>query len=100
MQKTKPVNKNPSALSHPANINQITLIIVLNPVTFKAVTSLPNGHNTNLATLNNCKPTGIPIIVIHDTTPASSITSAQNIPPNTSQIILPNVFILSCKSSN
>lgn len=56
-------------------------------------TSFPKGHNTNVASFRVCNPNGMPIIVtikpILDTMYSTHVTS----PPQSSQIIFPNVFI-------
>jgi len=53
---------------------------------------LPKGQVTNPAILNNCTPTGIPIMEIQHNNPARHNDKAQNKPPNNNQIILPKVF--------
>lgn len=53
----------------------------------------PKGHNATNANLNICKPNGIPIIVIQSKNPLIRYSRKINIPPNSSQIILPSSFI-------
>ena len=50
-------------------------------------TSAPKGINASLASLKNCLPKGIPIIVQHKITPMNAFPTAMGIPDIISQII-------------
>ena len=55
--------------------------------------SFPNGQNAKVANLKHCRPTGIPIIVIHHMQPAKIHASPPSNPPNINQRILPIVLM-------
>ena len=57
------------------------------------VISAPNGHKASMPSLIDCKPKGIPIIVINKKTLAIKYSRAIKIPPKTNQIIFPIIFM-------
>ena len=63
------------------------------PYTFYPITLVPNGINESLAILKNCRPNGIPTIVIHQMHPAKIHASPPNMPPNINHRIFPKVLI-------
>ena len=62
-------------------------------IPFPYTISFPNGQNANVANLKHCRPTGIPIIVIHHMHPAKTHASPPSNPPNINQRILPIVLM-------
>ena len=60
---------------------------------FPYTISFPNGQNARVANLKHCRPTGIPIIVIHHMHPAKIHASPPSNPPNINQRILPIVLM-------
>jgi|BioPla2DNA2_1021312.scaffolds.fasta_scaffold09396_3 hypothetical protein len=52
-------------------------------------TSFPKGKKQSPANLKHCNPTGIPTMVMHQTTPASSQLIPLMKPPQINQIIFP-----------
>ena len=60
---------------------------------FPYTISFPNGQNAKFANLKHCRPTGIPIIVIHHMQPAKTQASPPSNPPNINQRILPIVLM-------
>lgn len=75
--------------------SQITFIIkLMHPELLAAGTTLePKGHNAMIPNLKDCKPKGIPMIVIINKNPAVKYSKAIIKPPQIIQIIFPNVFI-------
>ena len=51
-------------------------------------TSLPNGISAKRATLKHCMPTGIPTMLMHQSTPKSAQPSASHTPASTNQMML------------
>jgi hypothetical protein len=64
IQKKTPLNKADKAYSHPKKIAQMIFKIDLKVVSLVPTKSYPNGVNENLATLKNCNPTGMKIMVM------------------------------------
>ena len=60
---------------------------------FPYTISFPNGQNAKVANLKHCRPTGIPIIVIHHMQPAKTQAKPPSNPPNINQRILPIVLM-------
>ena len=56
-------------------------------------TVFPNGASESLAILKNCRPNGIPTIVIHQMHPAKIHASPPNMPLNINHRIFPKVLI-------
>lgn len=56
--------------------------------------SLPNGHSANSASFNVCNAKGIPIIVTNRIMLEIKYSMAINIPPKSSQIKFPIVFMM------
>ena len=54
-------------------------------------TSFPNGKKARLANLKHCRPTGRPMMVMHQRQPASTQASPPINPPNRNQRIFPIV---------
>ena len=81
MHQIQPTIRFPSAISHPKNIIHIRFTRNEN-MPFPYTISFPNGQNARVANLKHCRPTGIPIIVIHHMHP-----------PNINQRILPIVLM-------
>ena len=82
-----------TAISKPKKTIQITFTKSENmPLPYTI--SLPNGHIASDANLKHCKPIGIPMIVMHQISPASSQRIPLNNPPKINQRMLPNVFIM------
>jgi hypothetical protein len=55
--------------------------------------SAPKGHNANMPNLSACSPKGIPIMDMKKGMLANKYSKAIKIPPNTSHIMFPRVFI-------
>ena len=53
----------------------------------------PNGQNDRLANLKHCFPYGIPIMVMHHSTPEKIQDKPLSKPPNISHNMFPNVLI-------
>ena len=67
MHKIKPAKTNPTANANPPKTTQIRFAI---GCALKLVFgSFPKGKMINLASLNACKPNGIPTIVMHQIKP-------------------------------
>lgn len=98
MKKNKPKKACDKAIQIPPINNQIIFMIVArHPVALSVKTDdLPNGHNAREASLSVCKPNGIPMMVIIKSTLEIKYSIAIKIPPNTSQIKLPNNRITTC----
>lgn len=94
MHHRQPTIRFPSAISHPKNTIQIRFTRNEN-IPFPYTTSFPKGQNARVANLKHCKPTGIPIIVIHQMHPAKTHASPPSKPPNINQRIFPKVLIKS-----
>ena len=108
-QNIKPKTRWVSAISHQPNSIHSTLnTICRQPASFSVGTkSWPKGHNANTPILNSCTPKGIPIIVMHITTPANQYIIAVNRPPSINQTRLPKNFMIircfvnfSCKDTD
>jgi hypothetical protein len=57
-------------------------------------TSDPKGHKASMASFNVCSPNGIPIMVIIRSTLDMRYSIEMMMPPKTSQIILPRIFMV------
>ena len=88
----QPTIRFPSAISHPKNIIHIRFTRNEN-MPFPYTISFPNGQNARVANLKHCRPTGIPIIVIHHMHPAKTQAKPPSNPPNINQRILPIVLM-------
>ena len=84
----QPTIRFPSAISQPKNTIHMRFTKNEN-IPFPYTISFPNGQNANVANLKHCRPTGIPIIVIHHMHPAKTHVSLPSYPPNINQRILP-----------
>ena len=51
-------------------------------------TSLPNGMRARRATLKHCMPTGMPTMLMHQSTPKSAHPNASHTPASTNQMML------------
>ena len=91
MHHIQPTIRFPSAISHPKNIIHIRFTRNEN-MPFPYTISFPNGQNAKVANLKHCRPTGIPIIVIHHMHPAKTQVRPPSNPPNINQRILPIVL--------
>ena len=92
MHQIQPTIRFPSAISHPKNIIHIRFTRNEN-MPFPYTISFPNGQNARVANLKHCRPTGIPIIVIHHMHPAKTQAKPPSNPPNINQRILPIVLM-------
>ena len=88
----QPTIRFPSAISQPKNTIHMRFTKNEN-IPFPYTISFPNGQNANVANLKHCRPTGIPIIVIHHMHPAKIHASPPNMPPNINHRIFPKVLI-------
>ena len=83
-----PINAASAASSKPLAISQrIFSSIVPAPPPYR--TSFPKGKKLSCANLKHCMPTGIPTMVMHQSTPAKTQPSPSQIPPNRNQIKFP-----------
>lgn len=84
-----------SAIQIPPKINQMIFIKTFRQPFELGLLSifLPKGQSATNASLNTCKPKGIPIMVMQSTSPPTKYSMKINIPPNSNQIILPRIFI-------
>ena len=57
-------------------------------------TFVPNGQMASIPSFRLCKPNGMPMMVIISITPAMKYSKAICRPPNTIQMMFPNVFIV------
>ena len=89
----QPTIRFPSAISQPKNTIHMRFTKNEN-IPFPYTISFPNGQNANVANLKHCRPTGIPIIVIHHMHPAKTHASPPSNPPNINQRILPIVLMI------
>lgn len=80
-QNKTPFNTDPSASGIPVTIIQM-MFNKNEPAPPPYITSFPNGKKANAANLKHCFPIGIPIIVIHQRTPAIVHPSPIQSPPN------------------
>ena len=88
----------PRAIAHPKHTIQIRFTKKENvPVPYSI--SFPKGQNASDANLKHCTPTGIPMIVMHQTQPTMIHARPPNSPPNKNQRILPKRLI-NCLSSS
>lgn len=92
-QSNKPLIQCPIANGSPLIISQIMFTTKDTPLSLYTTRFL-NGQKLNPANLKHCKPIGIPIIVIHQITPANSQDKPPKKPPKINHKILPSVFIL------
>ena len=92
MHQIQPTIRFPSTISHPKNIIHIRFTKNEN-MPFPYTISFPNGQNARVANLKHCRPTGIPIIVIHHMHPAKTQARPPSNPPNINQRILPIVLM-------
>jgi len=53
----------------------------------------PNGQMASIPSFRLCKPKGMPMMVIISISPAMKYSKAICKPPNTTQMMFPNVFI-------
>ncbi len=56
-------------------------------------TFVPNGQMASIPSFRLCKPKGMPMMVIISISPAMKYSKAMCRPPNTIQMMFPNVFI-------
>jgi hypothetical protein len=90
-----PKNKCVRQMGNPAKSQRIFMMVLKHPgCPGSKSTLLPNGHNISTPNLKACRPNGIPIMVMHSTTPAIKYSKAVSNPPTKSQIILPISFII------
>ncbi len=88
MQKNTPIMVASIASASPDTTIQMTLSNK-EPAPPPYTISLPNGKKARPANLKHCKPTGIPIIVIHHMMPAINQPIPIKKPPKTNQSKLP-----------
>lgn len=71
MDKVIPMIRCMNAVYNPPHSNHTRLNKTeMQPVLLPSLITLrPNGHSTNSASLKHCNPQGIPMMVIHKTTP-------------------------------
>ena len=90
MHQRQPRMQYPIAISRPKKIIQIRLTRKEKPPP-PYTTSFPNGKKARLANLKHCRPTGMPMIVMHQRQPASTQARPPINPPNRNQRIFPIV---------
>ena len=95
MQKIQPKKRCISAISHqPSTIHKRFINVYRHPELFGPSTnSWPKGHRAKAPSLNSCTPKGIPMMVMHRTSPQKKYIIAIKRPPNISQSKFPSVFI-------
>lgn len=54
---------------------------------------LPKGHRASMPSLMVCRPNGMPMIVTNRAMLEIKYCTATMIPPNTSQMMFPNIFM-------
>lgn len=93
MHQRQPRMQYPIAISRPKKMIQIRLTRKEKPPP-PYTTSFPNGKKARLANLKHCRPTGMPMMVMHQRQPASTQASPPINPPNRNQRIFPIVDIV------
>ena len=71
MQQRPPYMNIAAAYSQPAKIAQIILTTNLNPFNFVNLGENPNGHKASLASLKNCNPIGMKMMLMKHTIAAT-----------------------------
>lgn len=79
------------AISQPKNIIQNRLATGCSSKLI--FTSFQKGNKDNPAILKHCFPKGMPMIIMHQSTPSRTHKIHDHQPTKTNQRILPNVFI-------
>jgi hypothetical protein len=89
-QSRTPVTRWPSASHHPASTNHRTFAMACTPLcrSGRRTSARPNGHRANPASLKACSPNGMPMMVMHMSTPAIRYAMAIQMPDSTSQMRL------------
>ena len=93
MHQRQPRMQYPIAISRPKKMIQIRLTRKEKPPP-PYTTSFPNGKKARLANLKHCRPTGMPMMVMHQRQPASTQASPPINPPNRNQRIFPIIDIV------
>lgn len=93
MHQRQPRMQYPIAISRPKKMIQIRLTRKEKPPP-PYITSFPNGKKARLANLKHCRPTGMPMMVMHQRQPASTHARPPINPPNRNQRIFPIVDIV------
>lgn len=99
MHQRQPRMQYPIAISRPKKMIQIRLTRKEKPPP-PYTTSFPNGKKARLANLKHCRPTGMPMMVMHQRQPASTQASPPINPPNRNQRIFPIVDIVVTYNKN
>lgn len=91
-------NNNPNvkcSIASTAPENNIQRIFTIRePTPPRYSTSFPNGKKDSVANLKHCTPIGIPIMVMHQSIPATHHDRPDINPPNKNQIMFPKQLII------
>lgn len=85
-----------NAMAKPPRNHQMTFIIPARHPEGQPLSTIcdPNGHRAKAANLNVCNPNGIPMMVIIINRLEIKYSKAIIKPPNSTQMIFKNIFIL------